>query len=79
MQTVLCDLCSKPMRGTAYEVHVIRGEAVNNEQGSLRITQRGTSRMHFFCSSCGGWLQSAMDHLRDAYTEVESVAHMLEP
>jgi hypothetical protein len=79
MHAVLCDLCGKPMRGRAYEVHVIRGEAVNGDQGTLRIAQRGTSRMHFFCGSCGGWLQGAMDHLRNAYQDVEAVAGLLDP
>ena len=77
MQTVLCDICERPVRGQAYEFHFIHGEAVNTETGQPRIVQRGGTRMMYLCSPCGGWVQTAMDHLREAHQEADRVEHHL--
>lgn len=69
MQAVLCDICERPIRGKAFEVHFIHGEAVNTESGSSRIVQRDGTTMTFLCDSCGRWTRAAMDYLRQGYHE----------
>ncbi len=64
MQAVLCDICEQPIRGEALELHLIRGEAVNAEEGRPRVAQRGGASMQFLCAGCGNWLRDAMEHLR---------------
>lgn len=68
MQAVLCDICEQPIRGEAFELHLIRGEAVNAEEGRPRVAQRGGSTMQFLCLGCGTWLRDAMQHLRAGLT-----------
>ena len=69
MQAVLCDICEQPIRGKAFEVHFIHGEAVNIETGSSRIIQRDGATMTFLCESCGGWTREAMEHLRQGHRD----------
>lgn len=69
MQTVLCDICTQPIRGGALELHELQGEVVSTEDGTPRITQRGGSRMMHMCNPCGMWVQRAMEHLRQAHRE----------
>ena len=64
MQAVLCDVCERPIRGQALEVHHIRGEAVHTEEGRPRVVQRGASNMYYMCEPCGGWVTQAIEHLR---------------
>ncbi len=67
MQAVLCDICEQPIRGKAFEVHFIHGEAVNSESGTSRIVQRDGTTMTFLCDSCGSWTRDAMAYLRQGY------------
>ena len=69
MQAVLCDICEQPIRGKAFEVHFIHGEAVNTDAGSSRIIQRDGTTMTFLCQSCGSWTRDAMDYLRQGYRD----------
>ncbi len=69
MQVVLCDICDLPIRGKAYELHLIHGEAVHSETGGSRIISRDGSSMTFLCASCGHWTQEAMEHLRQGHSE----------
>ncbi len=64
MQAVLCDICEQPIRGQAMEIHFIRGEAVNMEEGRPRVVQRGNTSMRWTCASCGNWIEQAIAHLR---------------
>ena len=64
MQAVLCDICEQPIRGEALEIHLIRGEAVNMEEGRARVVQRGTTSMRYACGPCGTWIEQAIAHLR---------------
>lgn len=64
MQAVLCDVCERPIKGQALEVHHIRGEAVHTEEGRPRVVQRGTANMFYMCDPCGGWVTQAIEHLR---------------
>jgi hypothetical protein len=66
MQAVLCDVCGRPIKGQALEVHHIRGEAVHTEEGRPRVVQRGTANMFYMCDPCGGWVTQAIEHLRDS-------------
>ena len=84
MQAVLCDVCERPIRGTALEVHHIRGEAVQTEEGRPRVVQRGATHMFYMCEPCGGWVVQAIDHLRrtlraSAAAEVEASATAARP
>ncbi len=63
MQAVLCDICEQPIRGEALEIHFIRGEAVNMEEGRARVVQRGTTSMRY---ACGPWIEQAVGHLRSS-------------
>ena len=74
MQAVLCDICERPIRGKAFEFQIIRGEAVNTEQGQPRIVQREGSQMMHVCSSCGYWTMEAMAHLRQTLSLAEGEA-----
>ena len=67
MQAVLCDICEGPIRNKAFEIHIIRGEAVHTEQGRPRIAQRGGAQMNFLCGGCGDWVLEAMAHLKQAH------------
>lgn len=69
MQTVLCDICTQPIRGAALELHELQGEVVSTEDGTPRITQRGGARMMHLCDPCGIWIQRAMEHLRQAHRD----------
>ena len=69
MQAVLCDLCDRPIRGSAFELHFIRGEAVSGENGQTRLVQREGSSMLHLCTTCGEWVQQAMAHLRRGHSE----------
>ena len=64
MQAVLCDICEQPIRGEALEIHLIRGEAVNMEEGRARVVQRGITSMRYACGPCGNWIEQAIVHLR---------------
>ena len=66
MQAVLCDVCELPIRGLAMEVHHIRGEAVQTEEGRPRVVQRGIASMFYMCDPCGAWVTQAIDHLRES-------------
>ena len=66
MQAILCDICERPIRGQALELHFIRGEAVNAEEGRPRVVQRGTSSMRYACMACGTWIEQAISHLRQS-------------
>ena len=66
MQAVLCDICERPIRGEAFEFHILHGEAVETETGRPRIVQREGSMFMYMCSPCGYWVQEAMAHLRQA-------------
>ena len=68
MQAVLCDVCERPIRGRALEVHHIRGEAVHTEEGRPRVVQRGSTSMFYMCESCGGWVTQAISYLRESLT-----------
>ena len=70
MQAVLCDLCDLPIRGSAFELHFIRGEAVSGDGGQTRLVQREGSSMLHLCAPCGEWVQRAMEHLRQGHKEV---------
>ncbi len=74
MQAVLCDICEHPIRGKAFEFQIIRGEAVNTEQGQPRIVQREGSQMMHVCSPCGYWIMEAMAHLRQMLSLAEGEA-----
>ena len=74
MQAVLCDICDRPIRGKAFEFQIIRGEAVNTEQGQPRIVQREGSQMMHVCSPCGYWIMEAMAHLRQTLGLAEGAA-----
>ncbi len=67
MQAVLCDTCERPIRGKAFEFHVIRGEAVHTEQGQPRIVQREGSLFMYMCSPCGYWVQEVIAYLRQGH------------
>ena len=69
MNALLCDICERPIRGSAYELHFIRGEAVVGEGGQSRIVHREGSTMLHLCETCGDWVRAAMDHLRQGHTE----------
>lgn len=45
MQVVLCDICDLPIRGKAFEIHFIHGEAVHSESGGSRIVSRDGTTM----------------------------------
>ena len=64
MQAVLCDVCERPIRGKALEVHHIRGEAVYTEEGRPRVVARGKANMYYMCDACGTWVIEAIAHLR---------------
>lgn len=66
MQTILCDVCRKPISGRAVEMHEIWGEAVQTEEGRPRIVARQKSTMLYLCGACGDWLSKARDHLRQS-------------
>lgn len=63
MQTILCDVCQKPVGGRALELHEIWGEAVQTEEGRPRIVARQKSTLLYLCGPCGDWLASARQHL----------------
>ena len=69
MQATLCDICEQPIRGKAFEVHFIHGEAVNTDSGSSRIVQRDGTTMTFLCQACGGWTRDAMEYLRQGHRD----------
>lgn len=69
MQVVLCDICDQPIRGKAFEVHFIHGEAVHSEGGGSRIVSRDGTTMTFLCDSCGQWTREAMEYLRNGHAE----------
>ncbi len=69
MQTVLCDICTRPIRGAALELHELLGDVVSTEDGTPRITRREGSHMMHMCDPCGMWVQRAMEHLRQAHGE----------
>jgi hypothetical protein len=69
MQVVLCDICDLPIRGKAFEVHFIHGEAVHSESGGSRIVSRDGTTMTFLCDSCGQWTREAMEYLRQGHAE----------
>ena len=69
MQAMLCDICERPIRGKAFEVHFIHGEVVNTDAGFSRISQRDGTTMTFLCQSCGSWTRDAMDFLRQGYRD----------
>ena len=66
MQAVLCDVCERPIRGLALEVHHIRGEAVHTEEGRPRVVQRDSANMFYMCDPCGAWVEQTIDHLRES-------------
>ena len=74
MQAVLCDVCEQPIRGRALEVHHIKGEAVQTEEGKPRVVRRGDASMFYMCERCGGWVVQAIDHLRSAVSSSNGVA-----
>ena len=69
MQVVLCDICDLPIRGKAFEVQFIHGEAVHSESGGSRIVSRDGTTMTFLCDSCGRWTREAMEYLRQGHAE----------
>lgn len=69
MQSLLCDICDRPIRGEAFELQYIRGEAVQAEDGRPRIVQRSGSSLHHLCHACGTWVYQAMSHLRQNLRE----------
>ena len=71
MQAVLCDICEHPIRGKAFEFQIIRGEAVNTEQGRPRVVLREGSQMMYVCSPRGYWVMEAMAHLRQTLSLAE--------
>jgi hypothetical protein len=77
MHVVLCDICDRGIRGTAFELHFVRGEAVLNEQAPLRVASGGT-RLLYVCEACGNWLQLAVEHLTRAFREADGVMHLVE-
>lgn len=72
MQALLCDICENRIQGIAHELHHLRGEAVNTEQGTPRIVQREGARMVYLCTPCGDWVQGAIDHLRESHVRAQS-------
>ncbi len=72
MQALLCDICEQPIRGKAFELHFIHGDAVNPENGPARIVRRDGSTVTFLCESCGRWTRDAMDHLRRGYRDASA-------
>ena len=66
MQAVLCDVCERPIRGMAMEMHHIRGEAVQTDEGRPRVVARGSASMFYMCDPCGAWVTQAIEHLRES-------------
>ena len=77
MQVVLCDICELPIRGKAFEVHFIHGEAVRSESGGSRIVSRDGTTMTFLCDPCGQWTREAMEYLRQGHQEASRMAQAL--
>ena len=77
MQVVLCDICDMPIRGKAFEVHFIHGEAVHSENGSSRIVARDGTTMTFLCNACGQWTREAMEYLRQGYADARTMGQTL--
>jgi hypothetical protein len=68
VQAVLCDICGQPILGSAYELQILHGRAVQTETGRPRIVQRaGGQMMSFMCERCGDWTTRAMEHLRASH------------
>jgi len=66
MQVVLCDACLTPLTGAVVELHLQRGDAVATEHGRALVPSGKTARLLFLCGSCGGWMESAFEHLRSS-------------
>lgn len=78
MQAVLCDVCERKVRGPAFELHFIRGEAVKSDNGT-RLTHRGSSQQIYLCSGCGQWLKFALEHLRDGFRAMRDAEELIHP
>ena len=76
MQVVLCDICDTPIRGKAFEVHFIHGEAVQMDGASRIVTRDGTT-MTFLCNSCGQWTREAMEYLRNGHAEARGAGQLV--
>lgn len=77
MQTVLCDICDRPVRGAAFEIHLIEGEATTMDAEQVRIVRRMGSQMMHLCGQCGNWVRSAMNQLRESYRDAAEVDSLL--
>lgn len=72
MQTILCDVCQKPVGGHVLEMHEMWDEAVQTEAGRPRIVARQKSVMLYLC---GDWLTKARDHLRQSLAWQSACEH----
>lgn len=78
MQAVLCDVCERKVRGAAFELHFIQGEAVKAESGT-RLAQRAGSQQLLLCGGCGQWLKFALEHLREGFRAMRDVEDLMHP
>ncbi len=78
MQAVLCDVCERKVKGAAFELHLIRGEAVKSD-GGTRLTHRGSAQQIYLCGGCGQWLKFALEHLREGFRAMHDAEEFMHP
>ncbi|MSP22549.1 MAG: hypothetical protein EXR66_05975 [Dehalococcoidia bacterium] len=78
MQAVLCDVCDRKILGTAYEMHLIRGQGAKPENGTKLAHRRGSNQI-YLCGGCGDWLKQALDHLTEWFRALRESEAMLHP
>ncbi len=67
MQVLTCDICSRSLRGPAFEFTTLSGGAVAWMDGTTVITNREAARLLQLCGACGDWLQLGMDSVRESF------------
>jgi hypothetical protein len=76
MQAVLCDVCERKVKGSAFELHFIQGEAVKADAGT-RLSHRGGSQQILLCGGCGQWVKFALEHLREGFRAMREADALL--
>ena len=67
IQALKCDICRQVLRGLAFELITLRGDAVASFDGTTAIAHREAARLLQLCDACGDWLQVGMRSVRDSF------------
>lgn len=71
MQALKCDICSKSLRGLAFEFTTLHGDAVASFDGTTTIANRDSARLLQLCGECGSWLQLGMQTVKESFEAAE--------